>query len=665
MNKYDYGYVIHPNTTTSFAFETVAEGSEVLEIGSSNGNLTKHLAEEKGCAVDIVEINAEAGEQASRFARTGLTGPSEGDLEGDLWLQKLGDRRYDYIVVLDVLEHLREPETVLLRLKGLLREEGAIILSVPNMAHNSVLIDMIRNHLQYNELGILDNTHLRFFTQGTLDRMVHACGLCATEKRAIQMPVGSNEIKNSYNDLPAEWAVLLKARPLAEVFQFIYVLRTHGSEAALASTPLDTTKRLIKLYYKDSETDFFDEERIRFRYVDGQETEAAFDLSDTEAAVIRVNLLDEPCVLESLQVRLTGEDGKEYAVDYETNGTRLKDGCFVFSSQPPEVLLRVPDGHAVSGVKVSFNALLYGQAQIDAIERCAREWWEYLRVLETRTREAAEAFEEQRGTVAQLEAEGEERRQWITQLEDGIQYRDSRIQQLELDCDERLQYITQLEQNCRAQGDHLAQLERDCGEQTQHIAQLEQGRVEQSERIAQLEREDEERRQWIAHLEEGVQYRDGRIQQLELDCDERLQYITQLEQSCRAQGDHLARLEQNCAEQTERIAQLERESEERRQWIAHLEDGIQYRDGKIAHLEDGIQYRDDKIAHLEDGIQYRDDRIARQDELLMLADEGTKRFEPGIPELRQRLTLLFASKIWRFACFLQKCKRKMTLKNKL
>lgn len=480
MNKYDYGYVIHPDTTTSFAFETVAEGSEVLEIGSSNGNLTKHLAEEKGCAVDIVEINAEAGEQASRFARTGLTGPAEGDLEGDLWLQKLGDRRYDYIVVLDVLEHLREPETVLLRLKGLLKEDGAIILSVPNMAHNSVLIDMIRDRLHYNELGILDNTHLRFFTQGTLDEMIRICGLCAVDKRAILIPVGSNEIQNSYGDLPAEWAVLLKCRPLAEVFQFIYVLRTHGSEASLSVPPLDTTKRLVKLYYKASEEDFFDETRIRFQYIDAQQQEVAFDLTGTDAAVVRIALLEERCILENLQIRLSLEDGEEIASGYETNGVRIKDGCYCFPAHSPEILLRSPDARAIRSVKVAFNPLLYGQAQLGAIERYAREWWEYLHLLESRTREASHTCDQQRERIQLLENEGNEYRNQIDQ-----------------------------------QRERIAQLEYEDGERCRWIKELESGIAYRDERVKALEHETEERRQWIEELESGIRNRDGMIRQLQ------------------------------------------------------------------------------------------------------------------------------------------------------
>ena len=72
MSKYDYGYQLVEGTTTFWAYNKINEGSSVLEFGPAIGNLAKHLHEDKGCTIDIVEIDLEAGKKAARFARTSI-----------------------------------------------------------------------------------------------------------------------------------------------------------------------------------------------------------------------------------------------------------------------------------------------------------------------------------------------------------------------------------------------------------------------------------------------------------------------------------------------------------------------------------------------------------------------------------------------------------------
>ena len=151
MSKYDYGYTLLPNTTTAWAFSKIQENSKVLELGPAIGNLAKHLKEEKGCSIDIIEIDEESGKRAAQFARRSLIGIEEGNLEGDLWYTKLSDERYDYIVILDVLEHLKNPKQLLKKVSSLLKEEGKLLVSMPNIAHNSVLINLLNNKFKYEK----------------------------------------------------------------------------------------------------------------------------------------------------------------------------------------------------------------------------------------------------------------------------------------------------------------------------------------------------------------------------------------------------------------------------------------------------------------------------------------------------------------------------------
>lgn len=386
MNKYDYGYDIHKGTTTSIAFDAIKPHSDVLEIGCSNGNLTKHLKEEKNCSVDIIELDEDAGNQAKQYSRNYMLGPELGDVEKDNWFDNYQNNRYDYIVILDVLEHLRNPEKVLLRVKELLNKDGSIIISVPNMAHNSVLIDLINNKVKYNELGILDNTHIRLFTEWTLNNLVRDCGLCAVKKHVIQIPVGSNEIKNTYDDVNIKLQDILKNRYLAEVFQFLYILKTSGKEDEIKYEPLDTTKRIIKIYYKENKESLFNEDNILYKYIKNNENSVEFNISDICPKVLRIDMFYNKCILENVHIKLFSSEKEIVINQYKNNGTKIKNNCFCFTRSPMFVF-DVPDNFRAEKVVILFNTVLYADKNIDNVEGYIIDWWGYLGYIEDRVRE--------------------------------------------------------------------------------------------------------------------------------------------------------------------------------------------------------------------------------------------------------------------------------------
>ena len=72
------------------------------------------------------------------------------------------DKKYDIILFPDVLEHLRDPESILVSMKDHLNENGFIISSIPNLMNASVIYDLLRENFTYQDAGILDRTHLGF-----------------------------------------------------------------------------------------------------------------------------------------------------------------------------------------------------------------------------------------------------------------------------------------------------------------------------------------------------------------------------------------------------------------------------------------------------------------------------------------------------------------------
>jgi len=96
---------------------------------------------------------------------------------------------FDYILFADVLEHLRDPEAVLTRALPSLKKGGEVIVSVPNIANLVVRLSLLFGRFDYADRGILDRTHLRFYTLSSLKRMIDNCGCDLLDVTATPVPV--------------------------------------------------------------------------------------------------------------------------------------------------------------------------------------------------------------------------------------------------------------------------------------------------------------------------------------------------------------------------------------------------------------------------------------------------------------------------------------------
>ena len=143
----------------------------ILDVGCGEGALGAQLkAEDPTLEVYGVEMNADA----AAIARTRLDGVFNLDVERDGVALELGS--VDCILYGDVLEHLHDPAAVLERHRGLLSTYGVALCSVPNVQHYSVLEQLLRGDWQYCEEGLLDATHLRFFTAASFAKVMLDAG---------------------------------------------------------------------------------------------------------------------------------------------------------------------------------------------------------------------------------------------------------------------------------------------------------------------------------------------------------------------------------------------------------------------------------------------------------------------------------------------------------
>lgn len=223
MGKYDFDLELYENNPLAWIAGKVPVSSRVLEFGPADGRLTRYLKESKDCRLDIVEIDAESGRKAALYAEHALVGSEQGDIEKYHWL--LSDEKYDVIIFADVLEHLLHPWDVLKKCKKVIAPGGMILASVPNIAHNSIIIDLMMDRFTYHPTGLLDNTHVRFFTRESFTRMAQEGGWAVTEETSAQIRVGENEIQNTYADVPKEVFKFLASRPEGNAYQYMFALR--------------------------------------------------------------------------------------------------------------------------------------------------------------------------------------------------------------------------------------------------------------------------------------------------------------------------------------------------------------------------------------------------------------------------------------------------------
>jgi SAM-dependent methyltransferase len=144
----------------------------VLEIGCGAGKTLSWLKVYKGCTWTCgVELSPTAAEQAGKIIDEVYVGNIE---NMDLPIEK---NSLDLILCLDVLEHTIDPWQVMKKLYDYLMPSGSIIVSLPNVRNSQVIFPLLlKGEWNYQDAGILDRTHLRFFVRKSAIRLVESAG---------------------------------------------------------------------------------------------------------------------------------------------------------------------------------------------------------------------------------------------------------------------------------------------------------------------------------------------------------------------------------------------------------------------------------------------------------------------------------------------------------
>lgn len=150
--------------------EEAGKGRRILELGCADGFISRHL-KERGCYVTGLEVDAQAAERARQWCDNVINY----DLNRPDWPAHVGTG-YDTVLCGDVLEHLVNPELVLRQVRELLPPGGRALVCVPNIAHLRIRLKLLFGKFEYESTGIMDMTHLRFYTYSTARKLIESAG---------------------------------------------------------------------------------------------------------------------------------------------------------------------------------------------------------------------------------------------------------------------------------------------------------------------------------------------------------------------------------------------------------------------------------------------------------------------------------------------------------
>jgi GT2 family glycosyltransferase/glycosyltransferase involved in cell wall biosynthesis/SAM-dependent methyltransferase len=205
------------NSSRAIMIELTGRGKTVLEIGTSTGYMSRVL-KDRGNTVIGVEVDPAAAALAEPYCDRLLNADIELLLQSD----SLEKDFFDVIILGDVLEHLKWPDQVIKQLKPYLRQGGYLVVSMPNVAHGDVLLNLLAGNFPYHESGLLDITHLRFFGLNDLLKLFISAGYEMCDLRTVTVDVGCTETSPDLIGVPEELLLGIRSLPHANSYQFVF-----------------------------------------------------------------------------------------------------------------------------------------------------------------------------------------------------------------------------------------------------------------------------------------------------------------------------------------------------------------------------------------------------------------------------------------------------------
>lgn len=255
MDPLRYHTEVHleENTSHALVVELVGRNKRVLDVGCATGAIGKVLTD-RGCLVVGVEPEGAAAEVAKQVLAEVLIGTID---ELDL-PTRYAHEPFDVIIVADVLEHLVDPLAALTALTSVLTPGGSIIASIPNVAHGDVRLALLQGRFDYTDVGLLDRTHVHFFTKETVEQLFDDAGLSIVDLRRTTADVFATEIPLRQSEIDPEVVQTVLQDPEATTYQFVV-------KAVPGRADADSRARLLALERERLRLHELEREVVRLR----------------------------------------------------------------------------------------------------------------------------------------------------------------------------------------------------------------------------------------------------------------------------------------------------------------------------------------------------------------------------------------------------------------
>ena len=188
----------------------------VLDFGCASGEVSKVL-QERGCQVIGIELDPEDAEKAKKYCERVIVA----DIDQMSLSEELGSEKFQVAIFGDILEHLKCPEKILIETREFLTKDGYVVASIPNVAHSSVRLQLLAGNFDYQDLGILDKTHLRFYNKKSVVHFFERCGYIIDTIDRVVVETLPDDFKFLPPGLKSQVIEFLNRDPESKVNQYI------------------------------------------------------------------------------------------------------------------------------------------------------------------------------------------------------------------------------------------------------------------------------------------------------------------------------------------------------------------------------------------------------------------------------------------------------------
>lgn len=231
------------DTVYSKEIDLIGYNKNVLEFGCSTGFVSKLLMQ-RGCRITGIEMDENAAKKAEEYCEKVIVG----DIDAMDLSKELGEQKFETALFGDILEHLKDPKRILIKTRDFLIEDGYIVISIPNIAHWSTRLELLGGNFDYQKLGIMDDSHLKFFTRKSITTLLEGSGYFVESIDFIKKDFDRIEIDHilkskGFNDTETKKIFTLLNESDAEAYQYVikaspssekkYLERLSGEKIAL------------------------------------------------------------------------------------------------------------------------------------------------------------------------------------------------------------------------------------------------------------------------------------------------------------------------------------------------------------------------------------------------------------------------------------------------